>query len=163
MSSPGDPLAVEASRRPRPLTYGACFHAQQTAEKYIKAVLVMLGHAFPRTHDLDALHDLCLQAGSPPLAQIVDLDALQSYAVDVRYPGVMPAPQEARRAILSAGGTGVPADGRLASTDLFVGCEGGGRLSRMGHSRPGLSHLIMFSNGLSRARARPILGGCLCR
>ena len=30
----------------------ACFHAQQSVEKYLKAVLVDLGIAFAKTHDL---------------------------------------------------------------------------------------------------------------
>lgn len=33
-------LARSAWRRKQPLTYGACFHAQQCAEKYMKALLV---------------------------------------------------------------------------------------------------------------------------
>jgi HEPN domain-containing protein len=32
---------------------GACFHAQQCAEKYLKARLQEAGIAFPRTHDLE--------------------------------------------------------------------------------------------------------------
>ncbi len=54
MSDPTDPLAwVDraeedyllarfALRRKKPLTYGACFHAQQCAEKYLKAILIDL-------------------------------------------------------------------------------------------------------------------------
>src|SRR4029453_6914324 len=38
---------------------GATFHAQQCAEKYLKALLVSRRQAFPRTHDVVALHDLC--------------------------------------------------------------------------------------------------------
>lgn len=33
------------------------FHAQQTVEKAVKAVLVLHGIAFPRSHDLDFLLD----------------------------------------------------------------------------------------------------------
>jgi HEPN domain-containing protein len=52
MTTPADPLswikvaeedfklAQVALRRKTPLTYGACFHAQQCAEKYLKAALV---------------------------------------------------------------------------------------------------------------------------
>jgi HEPN domain-containing protein len=36
-------------------TDSVCFHAQQCAEKYYKAVLVSHGIDFPRTHDLNAL------------------------------------------------------------------------------------------------------------
>ena len=32
-----------------------CFHAQQVAEKHIKALLAFRGLDFPKTHDLEAL------------------------------------------------------------------------------------------------------------
>ena len=35
-----------------------CFHAQQCAEKYLKAWLVDAAISFPRTHDLGALLNL---------------------------------------------------------------------------------------------------------
>src|SRR6266446_572321 len=63
-------LARSALRRKRPLIYGATFHAQQCVEKYLKALLVARGLIFPRTHDLAALSDLCLQGGiTIPVAQ----------------------------------------------------------------------------------------------
>ena len=64
-----------------------CFHAQQTAEKYLKAVLVERTQPFPLTHDLTLLLDLA----TPPLAELVaargDLETLSRLAVQVRYPG----------------------------------------------------------------------------
>lgn len=45
-------LAQSALRRKQPLLYGVCFHAQQCAEKYLKALLVSRGRDFPKTHDL---------------------------------------------------------------------------------------------------------------
>ena len=36
-------LAQSALRRKKPLTYGAAFHAQQCAEKYLKALLIARG------------------------------------------------------------------------------------------------------------------------
>lgn len=36
----------------------ACWCAQQSAEKILKAVLIFLEIDFPRTHDLDALRNL---------------------------------------------------------------------------------------------------------
>ena len=35
----------------------ACFHAQQGAEKYLKAFLSFNGIRFPRTHDIEELLD----------------------------------------------------------------------------------------------------------
>src|SRR5215510_4100106 len=63
-------LARSALRRKKPLLYGATFHAQQCVEKYLKALLVAQELVFPRTHDLVALSDLCLQGGiTIPVAQ----------------------------------------------------------------------------------------------
>jgi HEPN domain-containing protein len=92
-------LARSALRRKVPLTYGATFHAQQGAEKYLKALLLARGQVFPRTHDLAALSDLCQQHSlSVPLPQDA-LERLTAYAVQVRYPGVDPTPDEAREAL----------------------------------------------------------------
>jgi len=114
MSDPTDPLAWvaraeedyalarSALRRKVPLTYGATFHAQQCAEKYLKALLVARGQEFPKTHDLAALSDLCHRSG---IVVPVDQDALQrlaAYAVQVRYPGEDPTPEEAREALQTA-------------------------------------------------------------
>jgi HEPN domain-containing protein len=111
MSDPPDPLAwvaraeedfalaSSALRRKRPLIYGATFHAQQGAEKYLKALLIARGQVFPRTHDLVALHDLCLRNNiSIPVDQAA-LERLTAYAVQVRYPGADPTSGEAREAL----------------------------------------------------------------
>ncbi|HEY2726586.1 MAG TPA: HEPN domain-containing protein, partial [Parafilimonas sp.] len=37
-----------------------CFHAQQAAEKYLKAYLVSKQIHFPKTHDLQSLLNLCI-------------------------------------------------------------------------------------------------------
>ena len=50
-------------RGKKPSIYGACFHAQQCAEKYIKAMLVVKVQRFPMTHDLVILNTLLQQAG----------------------------------------------------------------------------------------------------
>ncbi|MBC8446023.1 MAG: HEPN domain-containing protein [Chloroflexi bacterium] len=92
-------LARSALRRKRPLRYGACFHAQQCAEKYLKALLVFRGHVFPRTHDLLALSDLCTLAGVIVPIAPDELDRLSACAVQVRYPGDEPTLEEARRAM----------------------------------------------------------------
>jgi HEPN domain-containing protein len=92
-------LARAAWRRKVPLTYGATCHAQQCAEKYLKALLVSCRQAFPRTHDLVALHQLCTQNS---LSVSIDPDLLArltAYAVQVRYPGEDPTPEDAREAL----------------------------------------------------------------
>jgi HEPN domain-containing protein len=92
-------LARSALRRKVPLIYGTTFHAQQCAEKYLKAVLVSRRHIFPRTHDLIALHDLCLRNGIRVPIDPDKLERLTAYAVQVRYPGEAPTLDEAREGL----------------------------------------------------------------
>lgn len=63
-----------------------CFHAQQTAEKSLKAVLIARGIDFPRTHSLRRLLDL-LPAEIAIPATIQAVARLTDYAVLSRYPG----------------------------------------------------------------------------
>lgn len=64
-----------------------CFHAQQAAEKAIKAVLVSRGIVPPRSHNLGMLADL-LPDDSPLPECLADMVGLSDYAVGSRYPGV---------------------------------------------------------------------------
>lgn len=61
------------------------FHAQQACEKLIKAVLVMHGVVFERTHDLAALAALCEAHGVPAPADRNALRILNNFAVRFRY------------------------------------------------------------------------------
>ena len=60
------------------------YHAQQSAEKYIKAYLVSKNIDFPYTHDIKTLLDLCGDDFSLP---INNAKILTPYAVITRYPG----------------------------------------------------------------------------
>lgn len=53
-------LAEIINRGSDPLYDLLCFHCQQSAEKYLKALLEDLGQLVPRTHDLDDLLDILL-------------------------------------------------------------------------------------------------------
>lgn len=53
----------------------------------------------PRTHDLVALHDLCMQVALPVRMEADQLDRLNAYAVQVRYPGDDPTLEEAQEAV----------------------------------------------------------------
>jgi HEPN domain-containing protein len=64
-----------------------CFHAQQAAEKYLKAFLCSKKIKVPNTHDLVNLARL-LPKESPLNDMIDDLAHLTPYAVSSRYPGV---------------------------------------------------------------------------
>jgi len=111
MSDPTDPLswvahveedyavARSALRRKPAFTYTACFHAQQSAEKYLKALLVAKGHPFSRVHDLLILNDECVRSGIFVDVSEDQLSSLSHYAVLVRYPGDDPTPEETRRAV----------------------------------------------------------------
>jgi HEPN domain-containing protein len=66
-----------------------CFHCQQAAEKYLKALLQENGLVVPRTHELGDILDL-LVPGDAALARLRrKADSLTQYAVDYRYPGEM--------------------------------------------------------------------------
>jgi len=68
----------------------AGFHAQQAAEKFLKAVLVHHQIEFPKTHDLAGLLDLISRADPDLALALGDVIGLNIYAVDARYPGDSP-------------------------------------------------------------------------
>jgi HEPN domain-containing protein len=85
------------------LTDIICFHCQQCAEKYLKALLVSLGVHFPKTHDLRLLLDLV------PEHVLLDLRRtrvipLNRYVIEGRYPGEWEpiTAEEAREALAMA-------------------------------------------------------------
>lgn len=63
-----------------------CFHAQQCAEKYIKALLTLHSVPFPKTHDLP---ELLLQTPKEVGLglQPADVVVINRYSVEARYPG----------------------------------------------------------------------------
>ena len=63
-----------------------CFHAQQAAEKSIKAVLISLGIDFPYTHDIALLATLVDQSKVEYTSALEDAIELTQYAVLSRYP-----------------------------------------------------------------------------
>jgi len=75
-----------------------CFHAQQCAEKYLKAFLVSQKIDPPRTHNLIDL--LALSLSRDPALELIRgaLELLNAYAVDIRYPGDTATKEEAREA-----------------------------------------------------------------
>lgn len=81
------------------------FHAQQAAEKFLKAFLVRHQIDFPKTHDLDNLLNLVAVADEQIADSLRDTTILTDYSVDIRYPSDIPemTPEEARRAVDLAG------------------------------------------------------------
>lgn len=92
-------LAVSLLRRKRPSAIHIAFLAQQSAEKYLKALLVSRQAAFPKTHDLLALNALCEHSGILTAFSPADLRFLTDCAVTVRYPGAEPSLEETRQAV----------------------------------------------------------------
>lgn len=80
-------LQRELRARKLPNLDGACFHAQQCIEKYLKARLQESNILFPKTHDLTALLDLVKP--NEPLWEAFrpGLNRLSIYAIRFRYPG----------------------------------------------------------------------------
>src|SRR5258707_9219570 len=86
----GDYVAVSILLRSRkPNRYDViCYHAQQCAEKYLKARLIEAGIAFPKTHLLSIL--LPLVAPVEPFWAVFapEMRILETWAVLPRYPGL---------------------------------------------------------------------------
>jgi HEPN domain-containing protein len=103
------------------------YHAQQCAEKYLKAFLVCRGADFPRTHNISTLLELCSDYAEWPLT-LRDAEELTDYAVATRYPGEAAAvtAHDAQRAIELA--ERVRGQVRAALRELGMGSIGEGHL-----------------------------------
>ncbi len=80
-----------------------CFHAQQAAEKTLKAYLVFQGVDPPPSHNLPRLLTLC-QEHDPTFARLLPLaQRLTPYAVEVRYDAMAsPTPDDGLEAAEAA-------------------------------------------------------------
>ena len=63
-----------------------CFHAQQCAEKYLKAFLVLKSIDFPKTHDIGELVARLPEKINTKLS-VEEQEILTDYATVTRYPG----------------------------------------------------------------------------
>lgn len=88
----------EYRARRNPNYDAACFHAQQVAEKYLKAWLQEQCVIFPRTHSLIVLLELCLPLDASFEFLRDGLILLERYAVQYRYPGETADKSDARLA-----------------------------------------------------------------
>ena len=79
------------------------YHAQQCAEKCLKAFLVFHNVDFPYTHNIRSLLTLC-EGLADWGAALGDAQELTAYAVTARYPGedLIVTDEEARRAVSMA-------------------------------------------------------------
>ncbi len=79
-----------------------CFHAQQCAEKYLKARIIEEGLPVTRTHDLEVILNqlLIFEASLSDLIQAVRI--LSAMAIEVRYPGMSADEDDAAEALRSS-------------------------------------------------------------
>ena len=63
----------------------ACFHAQQTIEKSLKALLAFHGKPIPKSHDLEELQRTCQLIHPIPELIRLDLSEATDFAVQLRY------------------------------------------------------------------------------
>ena len=87
----GDYLTANREYRVRkaPNYDAVCFHAQQASEKYLKAVLQENAKSIPRIHSLAELLALVSKIDPSYLMVQVDLNIMETYAVQFRYPGMV--------------------------------------------------------------------------
>jgi HEPN domain-containing protein len=107
----------EYRARKSPNYDAACFHAQQCAEKYLKALLQERGIEFDKTHDLIRLANLMKQPiGLAGLRQ--KLAMLSAAAVEFRYPGEMATREIAMEAIRTCKAVRTEARNQLSLKDF---------------------------------------------
>jgi HEPN domain-containing protein len=77
-----------------------CFHAQQAAEKFLKAFLVHKQIEFRKTHDLEELLELVAGENESLAASMEMASQLNPYGVEVRYPGdfIIPSKEDVEQA-----------------------------------------------------------------
>ncbi len=88
----------ELRARKNPNYDAVCFHAQQCAEKYLKAVLQENEKHIPKIHNLIELMLLCEELDSSFEMLRSDLVVMERYSVLVRYPGEFAEKDDAQSA-----------------------------------------------------------------
>jgi len=85
-------------RRRKVPSNSVCFHCQQAAEKYLKALLQKHNVRFVKTHDLEGLLRMAADL-APSLSLLADdMKLLSDYGVRYRYPGFDATATQARQA-----------------------------------------------------------------
>ena len=69
-----------------PVCWGAAFHAQQAAEKLLKALLTFHQAEFEKVHNIDYLVDLCARVEPQVETLRPTATKLTDFAVEPRYP-----------------------------------------------------------------------------
>jgi HEPN domain-containing protein len=92
-------IARQISRSKTPLHDGVCFHCQQCAEKYLKALLEDRGLPVPKTHDLELLRPMLLPFHASLRSLRRGCKFLTNFAVPARYPGLNASKRQAQAAL----------------------------------------------------------------
>jgi len=83
--------------------FTAAFHAQQAAEKFLKAYLTRYQIPFPKTHDIQRLLELAAEADPSLPTELASAAMLTPFGVEFRYPGEEIADREmAQEALIEA-------------------------------------------------------------
>jgi HEPN domain-containing protein len=96
-------LATAIARGTEPFHDEQCFHCQQSAEKYLKALLEELSQAVPRTHVLKDILALLVPHHRSLVGFRRGLTFLTRFAVETRYPGDNASKRQAASALRWAG------------------------------------------------------------
>jgi len=85
----GDYKTAVIINRPRkePQHDAACYHCQQSAEKYLKAFLILQGVTPKHTHDLEDLLTECTRYDASLTVLLPLVRFLKPFSVQFRYPG----------------------------------------------------------------------------
>ncbi|MBI5327832.1 MAG: HEPN domain-containing protein [Deltaproteobacteria bacterium] len=92
-------IAGKDLKTDNPVTDAICFHAQQSAEKYLKAYLVFKDIEPEKTHKIERLVLTCITFDAT-FSALKAGDILTEYAVEFRYPDdfYIPDIEEAKEA-----------------------------------------------------------------
>jgi len=96
-------LAAQLAGGSEPFHDQLCFHCQQSAEKYLKALLQELGFPIPRTHILRDLVNLLLPRHDELRSLQRGVKFLTRFAVETRYPGESASKRQTIAALRWAG------------------------------------------------------------
>ena len=92
----------ELRARKAPNYDAVCFHTQQCAEKYLKAVLQENERHIPKIHNLIELMLLCEKMDSSFEMLRADLVVMERYSVGIRYPCEFAEKSDAQSAYAAA-------------------------------------------------------------
>jgi HEPN domain-containing protein len=96
-------LAAAIAQGTEPFHDEQCFHCQQSAEKYLKALLEELSLAVPRTHVLKDVLAILVPHYRSLAGFRRGLTFLTRFAVETRYPGDNASKRQAQAALRWAG------------------------------------------------------------